>query len=359
MNLTKRELLEQLQSSVTAEEWEHMENRRISVSDFNFGVLQEMRSAEMPEDSSLDENQVSGLYRELERYLEKYLPNDRAAWKWICLSGLYLTFIAKRPMHPIDLLDIRVTSEAGQTIYECPQKSSLQNTPCQYCVCRRMSNYEITKRKMQKEFLKYSQEEMVHKFGLESDENYVYIRFLKHLYRVGRMDGRIEWYEQEFEKWQEADYNEAMTLYDILCCSKAGCCPAGEFIPLRNLSALKGSSPTHADKGFYRKEEELFDHQDEKLSRACQALDGIKKGKGDVAYEIPVFGSLSVLLQFWDSDEEFPASLQIFCDKNILDYMRYETVWYMLNHLMSLLKSAFSENTKEGTFPWKAVEKRR
>ena len=41
----------------------------------------------------------------------------------------------------------------------------------------RISNYEITKRRVQKDFLKYDQEKMMQKFSLKADENYLYIHW--------------------------------------------------------------------------------------------------------------------------------------------------------------------------------------
>ena len=49
--------------------------------------------------------------------------------------------------------------------------------------------------------------------------------------------------------------------------------------------------------------------------------------------------TVPVCLRFWESDEEFPASLQIFVDKNILDFMHYETLMFAVTHLLNRLKS--------------------
>ena len=42
-----------------------------------------------------------------------------------------------------------------------------------------------------------------------------------------------------------------------------------------------------------------------------------------------LFPFLPVVLRFWDADEEFPASMQILTDRNILDFMRYETLMFV------------------------------
>ena len=52
-----------------------------------------------------------------------------------------------------------------------------------------------------------------------------------------------------------------------------------------------------------------------------------------------LFSFLPVIVRFWDSDEEFPATLQLLADKNILDYMHYETLMFALSYLLDRLKS--------------------
>ena len=74
------------------------------------------------------------------------------------------------------------------------------------------------------------------------------------------------------------------------------------------------------------------------MRNACKALSGKKLEKGDVAFELALFPFLPVIIRFWEADDEFPASLQVLADKNILDYMHYETLMFALTHLFSRLK---------------------
>ena len=201
----------------------------------------------------------------------------------------------------------------------------------------RISNYEVTKRRVQSEFLKYDQEKMIRKFALKFDENYLYIKFIGHLYRIHRNTGFLEWSEDDFKTCIEAGFNEALTIYDLLCDSREYCHAAGEYTNLKSLSALQSGSKKLGD-GLFENLGRVFDHKEEALCMACERLGGNKKGKGDVAYELPLFEFLPCMIQFWNSDEEFEASLQIFFDKNVLDFIRYETVWYAANHLMKRLK---------------------
>lgn len=200
----------------------------------------------------------------------------------------------------------------------------------------RISNYEITKRRVQSDFLKYDQEKMIQKFSLESDDKYLYIKFIGHLYRIDRSTGYLEWSEDNFKTCTEGDFNEALTIYDLLCDSKENCRASGDYINLQSLSSLQPSSKKLGD-GLFHGKEKVFDHKEELLCSVCDKLGGIKAGKGDVAYEIPLFDFLLCRIQFWNSDDEFEAQLQIFMDKNILDFIRYETVWYAVGHLMRRL----------------------
>ena len=89
--------------------------------------------------------------------------------------------------------------------------------------------------------------------------------------------------------------------------------------------------------------DQIFDHKEELLCKICEKLGGTKAGKGDVAYEIPIFDFVKCRIQFWNSDDEFEAQLQVFMDKNILQFIRYETVWYVVTTLMKRLTEGLEE----------------
>lgn len=208
-----------------------------------------------------------------------------------------------------------------------------------------MSNYEITKNRVLKEFVKYDQEKMIKKFHLKYDESYVYVDFFNHRYRIHRVEGTVTWVEipeesseqETWEKEQEANFNEVLTIFDVLCDSKDGCAASGEFVNMKSLSSIKGSTG-NVGGSLFQSEAKFFDDKMEALADACERLKGVKKGRGDVAYEIPVFNFLSFMIQFWESDDEFDANLEIFVDKNILQFMRYETMWYAVSHMLDRMK---------------------
>ena len=103
------------------------------------------------------------------------------------------------------------------------------------------TNYEITRNQMRGEFVKYDQENMIRKFSLRNDASYIYINFMSREYRIDRKTGVVEWSENDFSTSEEADFNESMTIYDILCYSKDDCSLSGNFCPV---NLLKGTVKT-------------------------------------------------------------------------------------------------------------------
>jgi hypothetical protein len=86
----------------------------------------------------------------------------------------------------------------------------------------------------------------------------------------------------------------------------------------------------------------FFDAHTQQLVRACEQLGGTPEHHGDVSYRLPVFDFLPVLLQFWKSDEEFPASLQFMWDKNVLSYLHYETTFYVVSHILERINTSIA-----------------
>ena len=190
------------------------------------------------------------------------------------------------------------------------------------------NNYEAMKLQMRNEFLKYDQAAMIEKFGLRSDPGNLCVTFLGTEYAVDRRTGAVR------SERGEAGYNEAMTIYDVLCWSRPNCRASGQMVSMGSLSTLQSGSMKREGDGLFKRYEAAFDHRDAALAAACAKLGGVPEGKGDVACRIPLFPFLPVMLQYWDSDDEFPASLRLFTDEKILDFMHYETVWFALSHML-------------------------
>lgn len=199
-----------------------------------------------------------------------------------------------------------------------------------------LSNYEVMRNQMRDEFLKYNQEKMMNKFSLKNDENYIYIEFVLRNYRIHRRNGLAEWSDDNFTSTIEADYNESMTIYDVLCYSKDHCQLSGKFCPVNMLKGTVQSSGPGSS--MFQKSADEFSGRLNELKYACSILGKPAKISGDVAAVLYPFSFLPVTIQYWDADEEFPANLKFMFDENIMDFMHYETLFFMMGHIISRIK---------------------
>ena len=175
---------------------------------------------------------------------------------------------------------------------------------------------------------------MVKKYGLRQDENFTYIPFLGMTYRICKQTGAVERMDGK-----TANFEESLTVYDILCYARQDASLAGEFCSVMQLDGIaKSSNPG----GFmFSSFSRRLEGRTQALRNVCEALGGTPYPIGEVAYQIPMFDFLPIVLQFWDADEEFPGQLMIKWDKNILQYMHFETTFYatgcLLERILTLL----------------------
>ena len=199
------------------------------------------------------------------------------------------------------------------------------------------NNYELMRDQMAGAFLNYDQEAMIRKFSLRHDVSFLYIWFVGCEYRIDRHTGAVSWTDADLKAVYPADYNAAMTIYDVLCCSKENCCTSGKMVSIESCMSVQGGSFSSPGHSFFQYAAECFDRDPSALAAACETLGGTRLTRGDVSYQLNLFDFLPVSVAFWRSDEEFPASLQILVDRNILDFMHYETAMFALSHLMERL----------------------
>ena len=132
-------------------------------------------------------------------------------------------------------------------------------------------------------FLKYDQEAVIRKFDLKYDETYLYLDLLSRAHRISRKTGQVTWSEDGFQTENPADYNAAMTIYDVLCYSKKDCRLAHEWVNTASLSSIQGGTLAKGS-DFFQTAGQQFDGRTAALSRACESLGGEKREKGDAAY---------------------------------------------------------------------------
>lgn len=201
-----------------------------------------------------------------------------------------------------------------------------------------VSNYEITKRRVQAEFPAHDIDACVRKFSLVSDARFLYLTFLGRAYRISKADGCVQWSEDGFITCSEAGFNETLSLFDLLLDSAPDCAPAGTFCRTNSLPGLTRTASAPADEDFFSAEATQIEKDPPRFHKACQALGGRPEGIGDISYRVPIFQNLCALVQFWFSDEDFGPQLNVLWDSHMLQFVRYETVWYIHGHLLSRLR---------------------
>ena len=180
-------------------------------------------------------------------------------------------------------------------------------------------NYALQAEDARLRFLTYEQTAM----PVRMDDDFLYLRFCVLDYRICRSDGHI--FRREGDVWHSADsHGEVLTIFDYLRDAKPNRVSAGVFVSMASLGShvhtglASGSGPL----------ERAIDADPTAFCNACLELGGRKSTGGDLCFELDLFPELPVCLRFWHADEEFPPSLDLQWDKNALQFLRYETLWY-------------------------------
>ena len=198
-------------------------------------------------------------------------------------------------------------------------------------------NYGKMESQARELFLKLDQQEMVRTWDLKSDGSFIYTEFFGKGLRIDRKTAEIS--STGPEPVIENTYDESMVLFDIL--SRTGPAPraSGQWA---SISMLGGHIGAGHDRTLRNEPQaSVFAGQTERLAAACRALGGIPFSKADVGFAIPVFRDFNILFQFWDADDEFPASIKYLFDTNALQYMHYETLWYVMGAAYKRIKHQF------------------
>ena len=162
--MNTREFCKELVGQITHAEWDALDrcDPSLTINNHNREALLEMRAlcmatdpAEAPKEPThpeldvdleaadehtqpepeVDLEAAENLARYLQEYLDEYMPDAPEGHKWIVLASLYLAFVARRPLHPIDRAGVLIEQLNGSTIYRCPLKVSGDNPICDACVC--------------------------------------------------------------------------------------------------------------------------------------------------------------------------------------------------------------------------------
>lgn len=198
----------------------------------------------------------------------------------------------------------------------------------------RKDNYLIQANQAKQHFLTYDQERLVRKLRARSDKQYIYVTFLNDPYRLERTTG-------DFQRWDGTawvdgnSFAEVMTLLDMICDSREDRFISGRWRSMSDFGLMFHQNLLEDRKDAAA---DIFDRDPEGFRRACIAMGGQPIPGADIGYAIALFDGLRIGVQFWHGDDEFYPRLRYLWDENALQYIRYETMHYVIPLMLKRLK---------------------
>ena len=104
----------------------------------NFNLI--MNSSYEGLDDEVDEKILDDFKMCIDNYFDLYAPDDKEFREFIKIISIYLTFIAKKPLHPPGILFSNgATVYQSEDSYHCTGKSDFikeNHSLCKYCICK-------------------------------------------------------------------------------------------------------------------------------------------------------------------------------------------------------------------------------
>lgn len=192
-------------------------------------------------------------------------------------------------------------------------------------------NYEISLHSAMKRFCSYDMAVLSQRPGVTDGGEYLKTRLFGANACICKKTGQITL------DGKKADFCEALSVFDWLCDRKENAKASAEFCPVNSLpgimvrgSGLNMQSPALAEK---------IDENPELYQKALLKMGGKLVEAGDIGGQIEIFPGLPMRLKFYFGDDEFQPSLTFLWDQNILQFVRYETVYYIAACLQKQLRA--------------------
>ena len=180
-------------------------------------------------------------------------------------------------------------------------------------------------------FLEYDYENLCRRTGVAAAEDGLVTCFLGQKVEISRETGTITVGDHE------AGFGESLTIYDWLCDGKPDAVAAEQFCTITSLPGVYVSGSGLSMNG--NSVAPLIAANRDGFLSLCQTMGGREIAGADLAVVIQVFPDLPMLLKFYEADEDFPATLTLLWDENVLQFIRYETVYYLAGCLLERIRS--------------------
>ena len=179
----------------------------------------------------------------------------------------------------------------------------------------------MTLQNAMKRFCSYDMELLSRRAGVTDRGEYLETLFFGMETRMDKKTGCVT------VDGQPADYCEALSVFDWLCDGKNDAKTSACFCPVSSLPGVMVRG-----QGLLMEAPKLSKEVDiapDKFLRICTEMGGKMLNIGDFGVQMDIFPGLPMQMKFYHSDDEFPPVITFLWDKNILDFVRYETVYYI------------------------------
>ena len=193
-----------------------------------------------------------------------------------------------------------------------------------------MNNYDRMLLAAQQHFLDYDPQILRNRAGVVDTPTHFTTCFLGQRAEVCKADGSI------LLDGEPVDFSQTLSVLDWLCDQKENAVAANVYCSVGSLPGVYvGGSGLSMDMPKLA----MAIHQNpEQFREACRKMGGTPEKTGDMGYRLEIFPGLCVCLKFYFADEEFPPQLTLLWDRNILQFVRYETVYYIAGCLYGRMR---------------------
>jgi hypothetical protein len=193
-----------------------------------------------------------------------------------------------------------------------------------------MNNYDKMLADALQRFTTYDRAALARRPGVEGGEEVLSTCFLGEHVLLNPERGAIT------VGGRPAGFGEALSILDWLCDGRLDAQASGTYCTVSSLPGVlvSGSGLTMNGSALAAKIHET----PEKFCDACRLMGGKAVSMGDIGYCLPIFPGVCVCLKFYFGDEEFAPQLTFLWDQNILQFVRYETVYYIAGCLLQRLR---------------------
>lgn len=198
-----------------------------------------------------------------------------------------------------------------------------------------MNNYDRMLLAARQRFLEYDPQILGQKPGVTDLGSELATCFFGKHTIIRKADGQI------LLDGRTAGFGESLSIYDWLCDSRNDATPAGEYCALGSLPGIYvGGGNLSIEMPRLAR---AIQSDPQHFRRICGEMGGREVALADLTVCLPIFPNLPLYLKFYFADEEFPPQLTPLWDRNMLQFVRYETVYYIAGCLQEYLLRRMDE----------------